>query len=214
MNIHDVRRILAIGQAEGFDGHQGPGQFYLSYYGHGKVCIEIADCSGSRAATRRPTNEEVLNTVFSNNLKQRWKLYKSDNPTGPSPSNFLASFPLSPITPCTSVAKVAPLLSKRSKTPWRPQSRRHQSPAKTIIHHICKPYRSPTSAKNKGNLHSPLHRPFRPTQSQATPPVHPPLGSLRGISGTEIRNPTRAGDCACVGESRLFFIDKETCQRR
>lgn len=108
----DMRRILAVGQPEGARGHERARPLFLSDYGHGKVCVEIADHSGLQTATKRPVNEEVLNTVFLRGLQQRWSCYKTNNPADPSPSNFIASLALLPITPCTSLSKIAPLLSK------------------------------------------------------------------------------------------------------
>ena len=107
----DVRRILAIGQPEGAGGHERARPLYLSDYGHGKICFEIADHSYLRTTTKRPVNEEVLNTVFLRGLEQRWTRYKTNKPADP-PSNFIASLALLPITPCTSLSKIAPLLSK------------------------------------------------------------------------------------------------------
>ncbi|KAL9136614.1 MAG: hypothetical protein Q9175_002174 [Cornicularia normoerica] len=108
----DVRRILAIGRPEEANGHERAGPLYLSDYGHGKICVEITDHPYSRTTTRRPINEEVLNTVFLRNLEQHWMCYKTDEPADPSPSKFLASLALLPITPCTSLSKIVPLLSK------------------------------------------------------------------------------------------------------
>lgn len=110
--LDDVRRILAVGQLEGAEGDERAGPLYLSDYGHGKICVEIADFPDSRMTTRRPVNEEVLNAVFSRGLEQRWTCYKADHPANPSPSSFLASLPLLPIAPCTSLSKIAPLLSQ------------------------------------------------------------------------------------------------------
>ncbi|CAF9937012.1 hypothetical protein IMSHALPRED_010984 [Imshaugia aleurites] len=112
MTLDDVRRILAIGGVKGAAGHEIAGTLYLSDYGYGKICVEIADIPDSTTNKRRPINEEVLNSVFLRDLEQRWMCYKNANPTDPSPSNFLASLALSPITPCTSLSKIAPLLSK------------------------------------------------------------------------------------------------------
>ena len=112
VTAEDVRRILAIGQHEGAGGHERSRPLYLSDYGHGKICVEIADHSDSRTATKRPVNEEVLNTIFLRGLQQRWTCYKTKNSADPSPSNFIASLALLPITPCTSLSKIAPLLSK------------------------------------------------------------------------------------------------------
>ena len=109
---NDVRMILAIGRPEGAGGFESAGLPYLSDYGHGKACVEIADNPFSRTATRPPINDQLLNSTFLRSLEQRWTCYKAQNPADPSPSTFLASLPLLPITPCTSLAKLAPLLSK------------------------------------------------------------------------------------------------------
>ena len=112
VTTQDVRRILAIARPEGTDGRERAGQLYLSDYGHGKICVEVADQPASRTTIRRLVNEEVLNTAFLRDLEQRWTSYKTDNPVDPSPSNFLASLALSPIIPCASLSKIHPLLSK------------------------------------------------------------------------------------------------------
>ena len=112
VTIHDVRRVLAIGRPEGTKQCETAGLLHLSDYGHGKICVEVSDHSDSRTARRRPVNEEKLNMVFLRNLQQRWMCYKIDNPAKPSPPTFLESLPLLQITPCTSLSKVAPLLSK------------------------------------------------------------------------------------------------------
>ena len=108
----DVRIILAIERPERAAGHESAGLLYLSDYGHGKACVEVADHPDSRTATRRPINDELLKSTFLRSLEQRWICYKTQNPADPSPSNFLASLPLLPITPCTSLSKLTPLLCK------------------------------------------------------------------------------------------------------
>lgn len=108
----DVRRILAIGQPERADGQARAGPLYLSDYGHGKICVEIADNSESLTTTRRPLNEEVLNADFVRGLEQRWTCYKTNTSAEPFFPKFLASLALLPITPCTSLSKLTPLLSK------------------------------------------------------------------------------------------------------
>ena len=108
----DVRRILAIRWPNGPKGDKNVGPLCLLDYGHGKICIEIVDNPHSRTATRRPINEDALNTIFLRDLEQRWTCYKTKNHADPSPSNFLASLPLLPVTPCTSLSKLHPLLSK------------------------------------------------------------------------------------------------------
>ena len=105
----DVRRILAIGRPEGINGHERTAPLYLSDYGGGKICVEIAEDLHSRTLTRRPVNEEYLNAVFLRNLERRWTCYKTENPADPSPSDFLASVALLSITPCASLSKIAPI---------------------------------------------------------------------------------------------------------
>lgn len=112
VSLHDVRMILAVGRLKAAEGHENAKPLYLSDYGHGKICVEIAEHPSSRTTTRRPVNEEFLNDIFLRDLEQRWTCFKTDNPADPSPSNFLASLPLLPITPCTSLSKIKPLLSK------------------------------------------------------------------------------------------------------
>lgn len=112
VSLHDVRMILAVGRPKATKGHEIAKPLYLSDYGHGKVCVEIAEHPSSRTITRRPVNEEYLNDIFLRDLEQRWTCYKNDAPADPSPSNFLASLPLLPITPCTSLSKLKPLLLK------------------------------------------------------------------------------------------------------
>lgn len=112
VSLHDVRTILAVGRPKAAEGHENAKPLYLSDYGHGKICVEIAEHPNSWMATRRPVNEDFLNDMFLRDLEQRWTCYKTDNSADPSPSNFLASLPLLPITPCTSLSKIKPLLSK------------------------------------------------------------------------------------------------------
>lgn len=112
VTTNDVRRILAVGRAEGADKQARAGSLYLSDYGHGKICVEVADNVGLWTTTRQPISEDVLNTVFLRDLEQRWTGYKNANPADPSPSNFLASLALLPITACSSLSKLGPLVSK------------------------------------------------------------------------------------------------------
>ena len=109
MTTDDIRRILAL---EGSNGSEKAGPLYLSDYGSGKICVEISDSHHSQKAQRRPVNEEALNAHFDRNLEQQWTSYKDAHPQNPSPTAFIAFLPLYPITPCASLTKLAPLLSK------------------------------------------------------------------------------------------------------
>ena len=112
VSLDDVRRILAVGRTEQAKEFETGGPLYLSDYGHGKICVEIADYSDLTKIKRRPICEEALKTAFSHDLHRRWTCYRTENPADPSPSNFLESITLLPITPCTSLSKIAPLLFK------------------------------------------------------------------------------------------------------
>ena len=108
----DIRRILALEQSKCAGSEEDSGPLYLSDYGSGKICVEIADSNHAQKAQRRPVNEEALNAVFSRNLERQWISYKATSQPSPSPTEFIASLPLLPITPCASLSKLAPLLSK------------------------------------------------------------------------------------------------------
>ncbi|KAL2045561.1 hypothetical protein N7G274_001989 [Stereocaulon virgatum] len=108
----DIQKILALEQTECADDGEESGPLYLSDYGSGKVCVEIADFHTAQKAQGRPVNEEVLNAVFSRNLERQWISYKATQQQSPSPTDFIASLPLLPITPCASLSKIAPLVSK------------------------------------------------------------------------------------------------------
>lgn len=105
----DIRRILAL---EGSNGPEKAGPLYLSDYGSKKICVEISDSHHAQKAQRRPVNEEALNAHFDRNLEQQWTTYKAAHPQNPSPTAFISSLPFHPITPCASISKLAPLLSK------------------------------------------------------------------------------------------------------
>lgn len=112
----DLRRILAIAQnlpasehGEKLRGYKGT--FSLSDYGLGKICVEIEEDPKNQGVRRCPINEEVLNSEFVANLEAQWSQYASKCDT-PSAQSFIALLPIFPITTCTSISKIGPLLSK------------------------------------------------------------------------------------------------------
>ncbi len=110
VTTEDVRRILELEQN---DGQERSGPLYLSDYGSGKICVEIADPHHSQKAQRAPINEEALNTIFLRTLTQHWKSYCKSAQTDPAcPKTFIAALPLLPIIPCASLSRLTPLLSK------------------------------------------------------------------------------------------------------
>ena len=114
ITIEDIQRILALEQGQGDrrKGNQQTGAVCLSNYGHGKICIELVDLSTCTSIHKQPFNEAAMNAIFIQNLQTQWSSYKSTQPLDPSPTAFISSLPLLPITKCASLTKIAPLLSK------------------------------------------------------------------------------------------------------
>ena len=108
VSVEDVQRILAIAQ-QGL----GPevGILCLLDYGHGKTCLETAECS-SQGFHKRLANAEVLNDTFRKNLEEQWMLYTASDSSSKFAKTFPAALPLLPIGTCTSLSKLTPLLAK------------------------------------------------------------------------------------------------------
>jgi len=81
----------------------------LSDYGHGKICIEIDTYQEKAGRLARPVNEDLLNEIFVSGLRNTWDArWEVDM----KPKEFIESLPLEPITICSSVTKMTPLLAK------------------------------------------------------------------------------------------------------
>ncbi|KAF5876827.1 putative dna mismatch repair protein msh-2 protein [Botrytis fragariae] len=81
----------------------------LSDYGSGKICVEIeAGNGGEKGNNLRPIDEERLNEIFSQRLISQWEL-KEENV---AIEDFIKQLPSEPITPCSSLSKMTPLLAK------------------------------------------------------------------------------------------------------
>ncbi len=112
VSTDDIQRLLAIEQGKCVKEKGISGALHLSDYGHGKICIELADLSQFRSAQRQPINENQLNASFIQNLEQQWSSYRTTHQQDTTPSNFISSLPRIGIPPCASLSKIAPLLSK------------------------------------------------------------------------------------------------------
>ncbi|KAL8797476.1 MAG: hypothetical protein Q9195_000292 [Heterodermia aff. obscurata] len=108
VSVEDVQRILAVAQ-QGL----GPevGFLCLYNYGHGKICLEVVECS-SQDFHRRLANSEVLNDTFRKNLEKQWRLYTASDSLSQLAKMFPSTLPLLPIGTCTSLSKLTPLLVK------------------------------------------------------------------------------------------------------
>lgn len=109
VTLLDIRRILGVTNAGIPEDSKDPrvSRLNLSDYGHGKICIEIRTVSGKAGRIPRPVNEDLLNEIFVGGLKASWE-ESNDN----SPLEFIQTLQLEPITTCSSLTKMSPLLAK------------------------------------------------------------------------------------------------------
>ncbi|ATZ53118.1 hypothetical protein BCIN_09g00090 [Botrytis cinerea B05.10] len=109
--LDDIRRALGVLNSHvKFDVEdQNLSTITLSDYGSGKICVEIEAGKGSgKGNNLRPINEESLNGIFSQRLRTQWESKEKDVAI----EDFIKELPLEPITPCSSLAKMTPLLAK------------------------------------------------------------------------------------------------------
>jgi hypothetical protein len=110
VNLEDIRRTLGVMNtniSEGTRDHRSS-RLTLSDYGHGKICIEISTGAGKAGRIARPVNENLLNEIFVRGLEDAWEEKDPDI----SIQNFVQNLPLLPITTCSSLVKMSPLLAK------------------------------------------------------------------------------------------------------
>lgn len=109
----DIRRVIAIAPTRGQDKDQENLEqselcpLSLLDYGNGKVCVEISEDSYNNTIQRRPLDVEKLTRDFARNVQKLWKRRVPS-----AVRHFTSSLPLAPILPCSSLQKLAPLLSK------------------------------------------------------------------------------------------------------
>lgn len=103
----DIRRTLAVLNLPSSSASQTTANLSLSDYGHGKLCIEIRT-SGRTGRIAKPLDENTMNATFSSNLSDLWREATAQLEV----QAFVAALPLEPITTCSSVAKMSPLLAK------------------------------------------------------------------------------------------------------
>ena len=108
VTTEDVCRILALERRAG----EKNGSLDLADYGHSKICIEISENANVSRTQKRPFSEEALNARFNRNLERQWSCYRAAHPSTSCPTAFISSLPALPIKPCSSLAKIGPLLSK------------------------------------------------------------------------------------------------------
>lgn len=110
VTLEDIRRTLGVMNTHIPEGNKDHkiSRLSLSDYGHGKICIEINSTTGKAGRIARPVNENLLNVMFVRGLEEAWEVKDADLPI----QQFVGSLPLEPITTCSSLVKMSPLLAK------------------------------------------------------------------------------------------------------
>ena len=108
VSVLDIQRILAIAQQA---RSKEACSLSLSDYGHGKIYIEVEELPSHGRSNKKLLNEEALNAVFDKEIRQQW-MTCGTRASAQSAGVFITSLPLLPITTCSSLAKLTPLLAK------------------------------------------------------------------------------------------------------
>jgi len=112
----DIRRTLAIQNLNFIPDEEETTKsgciplLTLSDYGHGKICVEIKSTQGKLNRIARTLDEDQLNASFVQNLLQLWN--GRPQPKSETLAFFISSLPSEPITTCSSLTQMSPLLLK------------------------------------------------------------------------------------------------------
>lgn len=112
VTLEDIRRTIGVLNTSILERKKKDNtpQLTLSDYGHGKICIEISISAGKPGTIiARPVNENLLNEIFSGGLKSSWEASLSEIM---DMTKFIDTLPLEPITTCSSLLKISPMLAK------------------------------------------------------------------------------------------------------
>ena len=111
VTVDDIRRSLGVMNTNMPEGakYNKLARLSLSDYGQGKICIEIRMVRGKAGNVARVVNEDLMNDVFVQGLKGAWD---DRSPVDVEVKEFIASLPMEPVTTCSSLAKISPLLAK------------------------------------------------------------------------------------------------------
>lgn len=111
VTFEDIRRTLGVMNTNMPEGHEDSriSRLSLSDYGHGKICVEIRTGAGKAGTLVRPVNENLLNKIYVRGLKISWEERAMMDM---KVKEFVESLPLEPITTCSSLTTMSPLLAK------------------------------------------------------------------------------------------------------
>jgi hypothetical protein len=102
VTLEDIQRTLGV--LNSLIAH-----LTLSDYGLGKICIEISITGGKAGRIARPVNENLVNEIFVQELKDLWE-EKSANEV--EVQQFISTLPTESITTCSSLLKGAAVIAK------------------------------------------------------------------------------------------------------
>ena len=111
VTLEDIRRTLGVlntNVPEGSKDHY-ISRLSLWDYGHGKICVEIKNGPRRPGSIVRPMNENLLNEIYVCGIKKIWEERTVE---GIESREFIEHLPLEPITICSSLVKMSPLLAK------------------------------------------------------------------------------------------------------
>lgn len=111
VTLQDIRRTIGVLNSSIPEGNTDYriSQLSLSDYGHGKICIEMKIMAGKPGRIARPVNENILNEIFVKGLKKSWEDREGMDT---EVAEFIGGLPMEPITMCSSVLNMSPLLAK------------------------------------------------------------------------------------------------------
>ncbi|KAI9647943.1 hypothetical protein NHQ30_004333 [Ciborinia camelliae] len=109
--LDDIRQALGVlnSHVSVSTEDQKLSKITLSDYGFGKICVEIEGGNrDGKGNNLRPIDEERLNGIFTQGLITQWDSKEQDITV----EAFMKELPLEPITTCSSLSKMTPLLAK------------------------------------------------------------------------------------------------------
>ncbi|MCJ1471395.1 hypothetical protein MMC13_000034 [Lambiella insularis] len=221
---NDVRSILGIlssGESSARQDTEAQCPIALSDYGRGKICIEINGSIPPNGLRRRPIDVEKLNARFLENITQLWTAQSSTDVTA-----FLSDLPRAPITTCSSLRKISPLLAKGQRRledlkSGAIKAQLSNSPSKTAV--PSQPHSSPKLPSSRSS--SLLERIQAKELYQSTLPCAPSSESIARRSALQrleeimpvleiLTSSTSRSDCACeteIGnENKVFSFTMPT----
>lgn len=163
VTLEDVRRTIGVmnSRIDPDSKDNRMSRLSLSDYSQGKICIEMRETTGKTGRIARPVNEDLLNEIYQRALLTAWEQTEEATKL----EDFIKGLPLEPISTCSSVLKISPLLAK---------GQRRLEDMKAVM-----TLKKETAAANKAKLLAPTSTTFTSTTTQAGAPRPSLLERLR-----------------------------------